>query len=194
MRLVYLHSIFLSVTFPSRLCVFELGLSWTFSTKHLIGFRDSPQAGKPTGFCCVVLQAATSSECEEIVNRIGECETTSVNVIKGLICQASINLEVIHKYFPPTAAGFKHTEWFVWKTQNLSGLDIFCSLHHVFFFLTLSVLSYILMYYYNNIDYCLYWYIWQIKPYCNTLYLCHVVLIEIHEILGFHAFITLSLL
>lgn len=26
------------------------------------------------GFCCVVLQAATSSECEEIVNRIGESD------------------------------------------------------------------------------------------------------------------------
>ncbi len=51
----------------SRLCV--------FSTNYVIGFRDSPQAGKQSGFCCVVLQAATSSECEEIVNRIGECET-----------------------------------------------------------------------------------------------------------------------
>lgn len=68
--------------------------------KHLIGFRDSPQAGKPTGFCCVVLQAATSSECEEIVNRIGECETTSVDVIKGFICQASITLEIIHIFSP----------------------------------------------------------------------------------------------
>lgn len=62
----------------SRLCV--------FSTYHVIGFRDSPQAGKQSGFCCVVLQAATSSECEEIVNRI--------------------------------AAGFKHTEWFVWKFRS----------------------------------------------------------------------------
>jgi len=137
----------LSVTFPSRLCVFELGFSWTFSTKHLIGFRDSPQAGKPTGFCCVVLQAATSSECEEIVNRIGEFETTlihSVKVIKGFLFQMSITLEVICIFFPPTAAGFKHTEWFVWKTHNL--LDIFCSLHHVFFNIM----------YQNNIVYCLY--------------------------------------
>ncbi|XP_051959557.1 uncharacterized protein LOC127627257 [Xyrauchen texanus] len=31
---------------------------------------DTLHAGKPSGFCCVVLQAATSSECEEIVNRI----------------------------------------------------------------------------------------------------------------------------
>lgn len=75
--------------------------------KHLIGFRDSPQAGKPAGFCCVVLQAATSSECEEIVNRIGECETTGVYVIKGFICQASITLEVIHIFFffPPQPLG-----------------------------------------------------------------------------------------
>lgn len=68
----------------SRLCV--------FSTYHVIGFRDSPQAGKQSGFCCVVLQAATSSECEEIVNRIGERETTlihSIHVMKEL-CQVLI--------------------------------------------------------------------------------------------------------
>lgn len=70
MRLGYLHFICLSVTFPSRLCVFKLGLYSVL--KHLIGFRDAPQAGKPAGFCCVVLQAANCSECEEIVNRIGE--------------------------------------------------------------------------------------------------------------------------
>lgn len=93
---------FICIPFPSRLCVFELGFSWTFSTKHLIGFRDSPQAGKPTGFCCVVLQAATSSECEEIVNRIGEFETTlihSVKVIKGFVFQTSITSNLC--IFPP---------------------------------------------------------------------------------------------
>lgn len=103
----------------SRLCV--------FNTNHVIGFRDSPQAGKQSGFCCVVLQAATSSECEEIVNRIGECKTTlihSIGVMKEL-CQVLIILEVINiictvffYFFITTAAGFKHTEWFVWKFRT----------------------------------------------------------------------------
>lgn len=100
----------------SRLCV--------FSTYHVIGFRDSPQAGKQSGFCCVVLQAATSSECEEIVNRIGERETTlihSIDVLKEL-CQVLI-INIICKifvyfFFITTAAGFKHTEWFVWKFRS----------------------------------------------------------------------------
>ncbi|XP_022522292.2 uncharacterized protein si:ch211-250n8.1 isoform X2 [Astyanax mexicanus] len=38
---------------------------------------DAPDVGRPAGFCCVVLQAASSGECEEIVHRIGEQRRTS---------------------------------------------------------------------------------------------------------------------
>ncbi|KAL2101843.1 hypothetical protein ACEWY4_003604 [Coilia grayii] len=37
---------------------------------------DSPDSPMSTGFCCVVLQAASSHECEDIVSRIGESRHT----------------------------------------------------------------------------------------------------------------------
>lgn len=55
-------------------------------------FRDTPETERPMGFCCVVLQAATSSECEEIVNRIGESDANikfyhKKRLSKSLLCE-----------------------------------------------------------------------------------------------------------
>ncbi|XP_051968500.1 uncharacterized protein LOC127633446 isoform X2 [Xyrauchen texanus] len=55
--------------FPEISCVGRFG-SQPDLTIFAFCVLDPPQAGRPAGFCCVVLQAATSSECEEIVNRI----------------------------------------------------------------------------------------------------------------------------
>lgn len=52
---------------------FDLNSWANIEVEHFIGcFRDTPDTGQPTGFCCVVLEAASGSECEEIVHRIGE--------------------------------------------------------------------------------------------------------------------------
>nr|XP_021328257.1 uncharacterized protein si:ch211-250n8.1 isoform X2 [Danio rerio]XP_021336073.1 uncharacterized protein si:ch211-250n8.1 isoform X2 [Danio rerio] len=55
--------------FPEISCVGRFG-SQPDLTIFAFCVLDAPQADKPAGFCCVVLQAANCSECEEIVNRI----------------------------------------------------------------------------------------------------------------------------
>ncbi|XP_056626915.1 uncharacterized protein si:ch211-250n8.1 [Triplophysa dalaica] len=55
--------------FPEISCVGRFG-NQPDLTIFAFCVLDTPETERPMGFCCVVLQAATSSECEEIVNRI----------------------------------------------------------------------------------------------------------------------------
>lgn len=55
--------------FPEISCVGRFG-SQPDLTIFAFCVLDAPHADKLAGFCCVVLQAANCSECEEIVNRI----------------------------------------------------------------------------------------------------------------------------
>lgn len=55
-------------------------------------FRDAPDTPMSTGFCCVVLQAATAQECEDIVSRVGEWGETRVSRSISAVAATKVSL------------------------------------------------------------------------------------------------------
>lgn len=91
-----ISGIFLSTECHSSACIYVLLLHVTgCPLSSWIGFfRDSPETPHSTGFCCVVLQASSIKECEDIVCRIGERLTVNISCFRTISLTCS--------FFPPS--------------------------------------------------------------------------------------------
>lgn len=88
-----ISGIFLSTECHSSACIYVLLLHVTgCPLSSWIGFfRDSPETPHSTGFCCVVLQASSIKECEDIVCRIGERLTVNISYFRTISLTCSFS-------------------------------------------------------------------------------------------------------